>query len=150
MVVLTVIADSNDLTVHFREPPGNLLYIRLLSCTFFNSWCNLKKDEEILISDDQGNTRVGKFVPVITHTQPSEEKSKEHLKDRLDVQFDNAKGAIMIENPFYRNVCFDRDFSFLLGLPKQCLKPPNVTNRLSSFKIYVINCGLLDKIKKQW
>ena len=37
MVVLTI-TDSNDYTVRFREPLGKSDYIRLLTCSLFNSW----------------------------------------------------------------------------------------------------------------
>ena len=43
MVVLTIIAPSNEHTVYFKEPLSNPSYIRLLSASLYNSWYNLKK-----------------------------------------------------------------------------------------------------------
>ena len=63
MIVLTVIADSNDHTVRFREPLGKLNYIRLLSCPLYNSWYNLKRRGEISISDRQNNASIEIIPP---------------------------------------------------------------------------------------
>ena len=79
MVVLTVIVDSNDWTVRFREPLGKLQYSSLLSCVFYNSWYNMKKGDEISISGDQGNVRIVKFLQVITHSIPSEKSQKKNI-----------------------------------------------------------------------
>ena len=41
MVVLTVVATSNDHTIYFDQPIPKPDYIRLLSCLLYNSWYNL-------------------------------------------------------------------------------------------------------------
>ena len=43
MVVLTINAPSNDYTVYFDQPIPKPNYIRLLNCSLYNSWYNLKK-----------------------------------------------------------------------------------------------------------
>ena len=63
MIVLTIIADSNDHTVRFREPLGKSNYIRLLSCPLYNSWYNLKRRGEISISDRQNNASIETIPP---------------------------------------------------------------------------------------
>ena len=67
----------------------------------------------------------------------------------IEVKFDDASGPIVIENPLNKNVLFDRDLTFLLGLnagnPRERLKKQAVLHRLVSFNNYFINCDLLDK-----
>ena len=58
MVVLTIIADSNDHKVRFREPLGKLNFIRLFSCSLSNSWHNLKRRGEISVFDTKRNASV--------------------------------------------------------------------------------------------
>jgi hypothetical protein len=70
MVVLTIIADSNDHTVHFEEPVEKFWYIRLLSCSFYNSWHNLKWSGEIGIFDSQDNATI-KRIPAGNYTLKS-------------------------------------------------------------------------------
>ena len=42
MVVLTIAAPSNPHTVYFDQPLRKPSYIRLISCSLYNSWFNLK------------------------------------------------------------------------------------------------------------
>ena len=62
MVVLTVITNSNDHTVYFKEPLEKLECIRLISCPLYNSWYNIKERGEIRIFDDKGIATV-KIIP---------------------------------------------------------------------------------------
>jgi len=42
MVVLTIVAQKNGETFHFDEPIPKVHYMRLVSCSLYNSWHNLK------------------------------------------------------------------------------------------------------------
>ena len=48
MVILTVVTTENPHTVYFDQPIQKPSYIRLLSCSLYNSWNSLKKDGIIL------------------------------------------------------------------------------------------------------
>ena len=43
MVILTVVAPSNNHTIYLRHPIPEPNYIRLISCSLYNSWYNLEK-----------------------------------------------------------------------------------------------------------
>ena len=58
MVVSTIIADSNDHTVRFKDLLGKSSYIRLMSCSHYNSWYNLKRRGKVSIFDRQNNASV--------------------------------------------------------------------------------------------
>ena len=51
MAVLTITANSNDHMVHFHKPlwhdSKKYQHIRLVSCSLFNPWFNLKQSGEI-------------------------------------------------------------------------------------------------------
>lgn len=47
MVVVTVVAPSNNHTVDFDQPIPKPSYIRLLSCSIYNRSNNLEKDGEV-------------------------------------------------------------------------------------------------------
>ena len=49
MTILTIITNANGHTVYFKEPIKNFQFIKLVSCSLFNSWKNLK--ENGLITD---------------------------------------------------------------------------------------------------
>ena len=50
MVLLTIIGSSSEHTIYVDQPIKKPNYIRLLSCTFYNSWHNLKKEFEISVA----------------------------------------------------------------------------------------------------
>ena len=52
MVILTVVTKENPHTVYFHQPIKKPSYIRLLSCSLYNSWFNLKKEGGITLLDD--------------------------------------------------------------------------------------------------
>ena len=58
MVVSTIIADLNDHTVRFKDLLGKSSYIRLMSCSQYNSWYNLKRRGKVSIFDRQNNASV--------------------------------------------------------------------------------------------
>ena len=44
MVILTVVTTENPHTVYFDQPIKKPSYIRLLSCSLYNSWNSLERD----------------------------------------------------------------------------------------------------------
>ena len=148
MTILTII--TNDHTVYFKNPlERGFEYIRLISCSLYNSWYNLKERGEIGFVDN-GITTI-KRIPPGNYTLSSIGKKLQGLfsEEGIEVKFDDASGPIVIENPMNRKVLFDRDLTFLLGLssgnPRERLKSQAIINRLASFNNYFINCDLLDK-----
>ena len=63
MVVLTVVTQKNEETAFFDEPIPQVHFMKLISCTLYNSWHNLKSvgpirykdDKEVLASIPQGH-----------------------------------------------------------------------------------------------
>ena len=49
MTILTIITNANGHTVYFKEPIKNFQFIKLISCSLFNSWKNLKENSLIRI-----------------------------------------------------------------------------------------------------
>ena len=151
MTILTIITNSNDHTVYFEKPlERGFEYIRLISCSLFNSWYNLKERGEIGFVDNSGITTT-KRIPPGNYTLSSIGKKLEEIfnGEGVEVKFDDASGPIVIKNSLNKNVLFDRDLTFLLGLsevsPRERLKKQAIINRLASFNNYFINCDLMDK-----
>ena len=151
MTVLTIITNSNDHTVYFEKPlERGFEYIRLIKSSLYNSWYNLKKRGEIGFVDGRGITTTKRIPPGNYTLSSIGKKLQEIFNDEgIEVKFDDASGPIVIENPLNKNVLFDRDLTFLLGLnagnPRERLKKQAVINRLASFNNYFVNCDLLDK-----
>ena len=153
MTILTIITNANDDTVYFENPlERGFEYIRLISCSLYNSWYNLKERGEIGFVDNSITTT--KIIPPGNYSLSSIGKKMQELFEReyVTVKFDDAEGSIVLENPYNKKIIFDRDLTFLLGLNRNMkeisrtqLKKQTVINRLASFNNYFINCDLLDK-----
>ena len=153
MTILTIITNANDHTVYFENPlERGFEYIRLISCSLYNSWYNLKERGEIGFVDNSITTT--KIIPPGNYTLQSIGKKMQELFEReyVAVKFDDVKGSIVLENPHSNKIIFDRDLTFLLGLngnmkeiSRTQLKKQTVINRLASFNNYFIHCDLLDK-----
>ena len=65
MTILTIITNSNGHTVYFKEPIKNFQFIKLVSCSLYNSWLNLKENGLITITYNDDN--IGKKYLEIPH-----------------------------------------------------------------------------------
>ena len=74
MTILTIITNSNGHTVYLKEPIKNFQYIKLISCSLYNSWKNLKESGFItIIHSEKDQPRKGKkfIFPQGHHTPES-------------------------------------------------------------------------------
>ena len=78
MVVVTIVAQKNGDTVYFDEPIPQVRYMRLVSCSLYNSWHNLKKVG--MISVDRSQVHIAS-IPQGHYNLMSLEKE---LKSSLD------------------------------------------------------------------
>ena len=58
MVVLTIVTKKNRETIHFQEPIPKVRFIKLISCSLYNNWYNLKREGSIILSDAKNSTFV--------------------------------------------------------------------------------------------
>ena len=165
MVVLTFLLNLNDQTIFFDEPIENFEFVRLINCSLFNSWYNLKERGEISIFDDKNVSDVNIIYPGNYSLNTTGKQIKKIIeKEKIKVKLDDEKGLIVIQNLLNRKIIFDRDLSYLLNLidssqeerfneqnkPKaerrHTLKSGDtIINRLASFNNLFINCNLVDK-----
>ena len=53
MVVLTIVTQKNGETVYFDEPIPQAHFMKLISCSLYNSWHNLKSVGQIYFKEDK-------------------------------------------------------------------------------------------------
>jgi len=51
MVVLTIVTKQNAGTISFEEPIPKVHFMKLISCSLFNSWDTLKKEGSASLGD---------------------------------------------------------------------------------------------------
>ena len=83
MVVLTVVAPSNDYTINFNHLLPKPNYIRLISCSLYNSWHNLKRDSAISLFYDQNKSNTVMLLQG-HYTVKTLAKNFENVFDGLD------------------------------------------------------------------
>jgi len=65
MVVLTIVAKNNGETVYFEEPILKVHFMKLLSCSLYNSWHNIEKEGSAALGnpDNAQGLSVAKIPP---------------------------------------------------------------------------------------
>ena len=99
MTILTIITNANDQTFYFENPlERGFEYIRLINCSLFNSWYNLKERAEIGFFDERGITTI-KIIPPGNYTLSSIGQKLQEIfaEEGIKVKFDDASGPIVIK-----------------------------------------------------
>ena len=58
MVVLTIVAQKNGETIFFDEPIPEVHFMKLISCSLYNSWDTLKKEGSAVLGDEKKDPSV--------------------------------------------------------------------------------------------
>ena len=128
-----------------RTSLGKSKYIRLLSCSLYNSWYNLRRRGEISISDRKDNASI-QLIPSATLCKYSLESLTEALEEILSEE----KGFTVSMNQLKFLIPTKRDLNsieivlYLSRLISVC-KRKNSISRFTSFNSYFVHCDLLDK-----
>ena len=65
MVVLTIVTQKNGETIFFDEPILQVHFMRLISCSLYNSWDTLKNEGSAVLGDEKKDlsVSVGRIYP---------------------------------------------------------------------------------------
>ena len=151
MVVLTIVTEKNGETLFFSDPIPQGHFIKLISCSLYNSWLNLKKEGSVSLGDI--DTPKGVSVAKI---HPGH-YTLESLANAMDGLFANrgyARFDMKRNEPFSRFALnnhgnqpfeFDRDLATLFGTGRKFPAKTKIFVNTLSPTTYFIHCDLLDK-----
>ena len=152
MVVLTVVTHSNPHTVYFDQPIPQPNYIRLLSCSLYNSWYNLKEEGEILllpdgVKDKDKTTVIKKFLPGHYTIEELEKNLKSLKKNNVELQIETYTpfGQMVISNTDNKRILFDSNLAALIGIRAKTTFLKTFIKKLNSPTTYFIHCDLVDR-----
>ena len=151
MVILTVVTKENPHTVYFEPYPiQKPSYIRLLSCSLYNSWFNLKKVGKIFYTGKNKKELHATFFAgnyTIEEMAKKIENAFKPLGVILKTQIYTPVGqmVIEIEDPRNNKIKFDENLSELLGTKQEDLPWINYIQRMNSPTTYFIHCDFVDK-----
>ena len=149
MVILTVVTKENPHTVYFEpQPIQKPSYIRLLSCSLYNSWFNLKEEGAITLLDAVKKPFKVTFLPGHYTLDALASEIRNSLnKHRVPLQTDvnTIVGQLVITNPEFKKIVIDSNLGNLLNLNSFTLEFKTFIKKLNSETTYYIHCDLLDK-----
>ena len=153
MTLVTICTKTNPHVVKFDQPIPKPNYIRLLSCSFHNSWTNIKEEGQLDIT----GVRLVRLQLLPSHN--TVESLVNEINDLNIEKFKNLyefktetftpRGALKIEfidKTDKQKLKLNDELSTLFGIDKS---PPhtNYIKRLTSPSTYFIHCDLIDKEK---
>ena len=150
MVLLTIFTTSNPHTLYFDHPIEKPNYIRLLSMSLYNSWYNLKGNNNLTFR----SLTAGKIIKNInqghyTLEQLSKEITGSFATQKVDLKTElNTPVSLMTiynnEPPQGTDIEMSPNLAHLFGLNEVTLRSVVNVKRLSP-STYFVHCDLLDK-----
>ena len=146
MVVLTIVTQKNGETVFLDQAIPQVHFMKLISCSLYNSWDTLKKRcvatlEESAFNNvtrymQTGHYNLDTLVEVINNLF-SEKKP-------LKVSINTPQALLEIRNKKEAKITFSQHFGNLLGVDG-ALEKITYVNRLKIPSAYFIHCDLIDR-----
>ena len=148
MVIVTVVTKENPHTVYFDQPIQKPSYIRLLSCSLYNSWFNLKKKGAITLFDKdekpfEVDINPGHYT-LDTLTKEIKFVLSKH-RVALSMNINTSFGKLIIYNLDSKKIIFDSNLGNLLNLKTFAIPSKISIKNLNYETTYYIHCDLLDK-----
>ena len=152
MVVLTIVTQKNGETVYFDEPIPQVHFMRLVSCSLYNSWHNLKKVGQISVPNSSFNHVAS--IPQGHYNLLSLEKelksSFKENKNKINLQIEtvNPNSALEIINKDHDNfpINISHALADLMGTSTR-LGAFTYVKKLNTPSAYFFHCDLIDPTK---
>ena len=148
MVVLTLVTQKNGETIFLDQAIPQVHFMKLISCSLYNSWDTLKKQSIAIMGEET--------KPIETSTISPGHYTLENLAELIDDMFpssfvthlktktNTAKALLQIEKKSELKITFGRDFAEMIDIDGALKKITNV-KRLRYPSAYFIHCDLIDR-----
>ena len=119
--MLTIVAQNNGETAHFEEPLPKVNFIRLLSCSLYNSWHTLEKEGSAALGkpDNTQGLSVDRLPPghytLESLAKEIDNLFKKYKYTKLETETNYPVGQLVIKNFGGKQITVDRDLAQLLG-----------------------------------
>ena len=149
MVVLTIVTSKNGKTVYFDTPIPKVHFMKLLSCSLYNSWDTIKGGSAAL--DNRQLNPSGKVSKLAAGHYDLDSLAKEITNlllnfpyDELNAESNSPLGQLVIKNTGSSRISLDDNLVKLFG-PGNTL--PMITNikHVMTTTAYFIHSDLIDK-----
>jgi len=149
MVVLTIVSEKNGEAIFFDEPIPQVHFIKLISCSLYNSWETLKKEGSAGLGDidSRDGVSIGKIPPGHYDLESFGKAITKLFSDRrvtLQTEINKPFGQLVIYNTTGKKIELDNDLANLLGI-KRKLDLTTFVKKITAPTTYFIHCDLIDK-----
>ena len=144
MTILTIITNSNDHTVYLKEPIKNFQFIKLVSCSLYNSWINLK--ENGLITLTYNNDNIGQNYNEIPHGHHTPKSVLNYFKNiNYFSKMHSPQGILVLPSPADKKITgVSQNPRELFGLDP-IIGADLVIKKFKTPHSYFIHCDLMNK-----
>jgi len=149
MVVLTIVAQKNGETVYFDEPIPQVHYMRLVSCSLYNSWHNLTRVGVIAV--DSSSVRIASIpqgnynlLSLVKELKSSMREQQNQIPLEFETNMPNSVLKITSPNHDRYPICLSHALANMLGIETR-LGAITYVKKLNIPAVYFIHCDLIDK-----
>ena len=149
MVVVTIVTQENGDTIYFDTPIPKVHFMKLLSCSLYNSWDTIKSGSAAL--DDRTLNPSGKVSKFAAGHYDLDSLAKEltnlflELKyDKLTAETNSARGQLVIKNTGTSRINLGDNLVKLFGTDNTLPLLTNIKHVMKT-TAYFIHCDLIDK-----
>ena len=144
MTILTIITNSNGHTVYFKEPIKNFKFIKLVSCSLYNSWINLKENGLITLTNNDDNSSQSHLEIPHGHHKPG--SMLYYFKNvNYSSKTHTPQGILVFPSPSNRTITgVTQNLRELLDLDP-IIGPDLVIKKFTTPHSYFIHCDLMNK-----
>ena len=156
MVVLTIVAQKNGETVYFDEPIPQVHHIRLVSCSLYNSWHNLKRVGTMFYNKPVSSNSTKQIfaaqipqghynlVSLVKELKSSIAEKDSDLKN-IKIETNKPNSVLKITNPLHDSyqINVSHDLAKLMGIGTR-LAAITYVKKLNISSYYFIHCDLID------
>ena len=149
MVVITIVTQKNGGTVYFDSPIPKVHFMKLLSCSLYNSWDTINGGSAAL--DDRRLNPSGKVSKLAAGHYDLDSLAKKitnlFLKlpyDGLNAETNSPLGQLVIENTGSSRISLDDNLVKLFGTDNTLTLLTKIKHVMKT-TAYFIHCDLIDK-----
>ena len=149
MVVLTLVLQNNGETIFLDQAIPQVHFMKLISCSLYNSWLNLKTAASLSVVETNKDAKVSKLFSGHYNIETLAKKMEEALKKiNYEIRADaySPLGQIEMINLGNLPVAFDEDVADLLVIGERGLKAGGkLIIRQMKQPAYFVHCDLIDR-----
>ena len=122
MVVLTIVTQNNGETIFFDEHIPQVHFMKLISCSLYNSWDMLKNEGTFSIIQPDKSLLVSKIPPGHYTLEAIAEALRETVKKyayEVITETYSPFGQLVITNPGGKPLRIDRDLGIFLDIGRE-------------------------------